>query len=69
LGLSGCTELAGKAKGVPWTLCNGNREGRAWDLLWRDGGCLGLLLYAKGGRGEVMDEQELPAMKELQNDH
>jgi hypothetical protein len=61
--------LAGRAEAVSWTLCNGNDEEKAWDLLWHGKGCFGLLLYAKGGRGEVMDEHELPAMKELQNDH
>jgi hypothetical protein len=32
LGVSGWTELAGIAAGVSWALCNGNEEGKAWDL-------------------------------------
>jgi hypothetical protein len=44
LGLSGWTELVGRAEGVSWTLCNENEEGKAWDLLWSGKGCLGVLL-------------------------
>jgi hypothetical protein len=33
MGFSAWTELAGIA-GVSWNLCNGNKERKAWDLLW-----------------------------------
>jgi hypothetical protein len=32
-GLSGWTELGGRAYAVSWDLCNGNKEEKAWDLL------------------------------------
>jgi hypothetical protein len=35
-----CTGRAG----VPWTLWNGNEEGKVRDLLWHGWGCLGVLL-------------------------
>jgi hypothetical protein len=43
--------LAGKVEGVLWTLCNGNVEEKAWDLLWRGRQSLGVL-YSVGEGGE-----------------
>jgi hypothetical protein len=42
--LNGWAELEGTTYEVSWTLCNRNEEEKAWDLLWRGRGCLGLLL-------------------------